>query len=119
MELAETPSAMSEAEAEVYMRRYADVTATYGWNNIAGAQRHWAEKGQKEGRSKAMDPPMTLVTAGCLRDRYLDLAALWKDNNSIRAYYEAKKSESSLKGWRPTGNYDTDLLFLANAHEEW
>jgi hypothetical protein len=48
-------SAMTDAEASAYLTRYPDVAAVKGWNNIAGAKAHWAERGEKEGRDKSVD----------------------------------------------------------------
>ncbi len=55
------------------MQRYTDVAAEKGWNNILGAKEHWKEKGQKEGRSKALFVAQDDKLAKCYMDRYPDL----------------------------------------------
>jgi hypothetical protein len=46
---------MTDAEATAYLTRYPDVAAVKGWNNLAGAKAHWAERGEREGRDKSVD----------------------------------------------------------------
>jgi hypothetical protein len=66
---------MTDAEASAYLTRYPDVAATKGWNNLAGAKAHWAERGEKEGRDKSVDDKLTAEEATCYTNRFADLKA--------------------------------------------
>lgn len=68
---------MSDAEAADYMKRYPDVAAVKGYNNILGAKQHWKETGQKEGRTKAVYGDLDLESAKCYVNRFPDLAGKW------------------------------------------
>jgi hypothetical protein len=50
-----TPNDLSDAQAQCYLNRYADVRAAFGYNNIAAAKKHWKDNGKGEGRDFTCD----------------------------------------------------------------
>lgn len=76
---------MTDTEATAYLTRYPDVAAVKGWNNLAGAKAHWAERGEREGRDKSVDSQLSAEEAVCYANRYDDLAEQRESGTNIAA----------------------------------
>jgi hypothetical protein len=49
------PNDLTDAQAQCYLNKHADLRAAYGYNNIAAAKKHWKDHGKGEGRDFTCD----------------------------------------------------------------
>ncbi|MBU2219955.1 hypothetical protein KJ665_02310, partial [Patescibacteria group bacterium] len=89
---AATCSNLTDAQAQCYLDRYADLRNAFGANNISAAKQHWLNHGcpsssHVESRDASCSVPnaLTSAQAQCYLNRYSDLKAAFGSTNISRA----------------------------------